>query len=99
MPSTPDMIRDSQPPRRGLHGWLEKLGLRRPELRAWAMYDWANSAMVTTIITAIFPIYYASVACNGVFSPDEARRRYARPRDRHGHHRRCSRPCWEPSPT
>ena len=48
-----------------------------PELRAWAMYDWANSAMVTTIITAMFPIYYASVACKGVFDPDEATRRYA----------------------
>ncbi|MGH7333430.1 MAG: MFS transporter [Candidatus Rokuibacteriota bacterium] len=45
--------------RRGL---LHKLGLHRPELRAWAMYDWANSAMVLVIITAVFPIYYASVA-------------------------------------
>ena len=41
------------------------------------MYDWANSAMVTTIITAVFPIYYASVACKGVFDPEEATRRYA----------------------
>ena len=56
---------------------LEKLGLHRPELRAWAMYDWANSAMVTTIITAIFPIYYSSVACEGVFTPEEATRRYS----------------------
>ncbi len=30
----------------GCMPWLEKLGLGRPELRAWAMYDWANSAMV-----------------------------------------------------
>ena len=35
--------------------WLEQLGLGRPELRAWAMYDWANSAMACTIITAVFP--------------------------------------------
>jgi UMF1 family MFS transporter len=42
------------------------LGLGRPELRAWAMYDWANSAMVTTIITAVFPIYFAKVACADV---------------------------------
>ncbi|HXI21548.1 MAG TPA: MFS transporter [Gemmatimonadales bacterium] len=41
---------------------LERLGLHRKELRAWAMYDWANSAMVTTIITAVFPIYFSSVA-------------------------------------
>jgi UMF1 family MFS transporter len=36
--------------------------LHRPELRAWALYDWANSAVVTTIISAIFPIYFYRVA-------------------------------------
>jgi MFS transporter, UMF1 family len=41
---------------------LERLGLHRRDLRAWAMYDWANSAMVTTIVTAVFPIYFAKVA-------------------------------------
>ncbi len=41
---------------------LDRLGLHRKELRAWAMYDWANSAMVTTIVTAVFPIYFAAVA-------------------------------------
>jgi len=40
---------------------LERLGLGRPDLRAWAMYDWANSAFQTTIIAAVFPIYFASV--------------------------------------
>ena len=35
---------------------LERLGLGRPEVRAWAMYDWANSAYQTTIIAAVFPI-------------------------------------------
>jgi UMF1 family MFS transporter len=44
---------------------LQPLGLSRPELRAWAMYDWANSAMVCTIITAVFPIYYSKVAFAG----------------------------------
>ena len=34
---------------------LDRLGLHRKELRAWAMYDWANSAMVTTIVTAVLP--------------------------------------------
>ena len=43
-------------------GWLGAVGLDRPELRAWAMYDWANSAMVTTIIAAVFPIYFSEVA-------------------------------------
>lgn len=41
---------------------LERLGLHRPELRAWVMYDWANSAFMVTIVTAVFPIYFSSVA-------------------------------------
>jgi UMF1 family MFS transporter len=44
---------------------LERLGLHRPELRAWAMYDWANSAFWATIIL-IFPIYFIKVAAQGV---------------------------------
>jgi MFS transporter, UMF1 family len=40
---------------------LERLGLHRRELRAWAMYDWANSAFQTTIIAAVFPIYFHNV--------------------------------------
>lgn len=42
------------------------LGLHRPELRAWAMYDWAISAVQTTIITAVFPIYFVKVAGKGL---------------------------------
>jgi UMF1 family MFS transporter len=41
---------------------LERLGLHRPELRAWAMYDWALSGLSTVIVTAIFPIYFVKVA-------------------------------------
>ncbi|HUF89157.1 MAG TPA: MFS transporter [Gemmatimonadota bacterium] len=41
--------------------FLERIGLGRPELRAWALYDWANSAWVLTIQTAVFPIYFKSV--------------------------------------
>ena len=41
---------------------LRRLGLHRRELRAWAMYDWANSAFQTTIITAVFPDFFAAVA-------------------------------------
>jgi len=59
------------PPAAKRTGWLATLGLDRPELRAWAMYDWANSAMVTTIITAVFPIYYEKVACAGM-KPERA---------------------------
>lgn len=37
---------------------LTRIGLRTREQRAWAMYDWANSAMVTVIVAAIFPIFF-----------------------------------------
>jgi len=55
---------------------LEKIALHRPELRAWAMYDWANSAMATTVIGAIFPIYFSKVA-GAALSPVEATRCFA----------------------
>jgi MFS transporter, UMF1 family len=45
---------------------LDKLGLHRPELRAWAAYDWAISAVQVGIMTAIFPIYYVKVAGAGL---------------------------------
>jgi UMF1 family MFS transporter len=41
---------------------LSRLGLDRPELRAWAMFDWATSAVQTTIMVAVFPIYFVKVA-------------------------------------
>ncbi len=46
--------------------FLATIGLGRPELRAWAMYDWANSAMMTTIVTAVFPIYFSEVAATNL---------------------------------
>ncbi|MEQ8904837.1 MFS transporter [Ekhidna sp.] len=33
-------------------------------IRAWCMYDWANSVYSLTITSAIFPIYYQAVAVN-----------------------------------
>jgi len=52
---------------RGGPGWsakgaLARLGLGRPELRAWAAYDWANSAFYTVVITAVFPPFFISLA-------------------------------------
>ncbi|HML22056.1 MAG TPA: MFS transporter [Aggregatilinea sp.] len=38
--------------------------------RAWAMYDWANSAFATTVLAAVLPAYYSSVA--GANLPSEA---------------------------
>lgn len=55
---------------------LENLGLHRPELRAWAMYDWANSAFVTIIITTVFSPYFTKQACQGL-TDDKAATLYA----------------------
>ena len=57
-------------------GLLARIGLHRPELRAWAMYDWANSAFQTTIITAVFPRFFSDYAAAGL-SPTEATARFA----------------------
>lgn len=46
--------------------FLERLGLHRPELRAWALYDWANSAYILAVQTAIFPLFFAEVAAHGL---------------------------------
>ncbi len=53
------MAHPSQPAGTSL---LHRLGLSRPELRAWAMYDWAISALQTTVLVAVFPIYFVRVA-------------------------------------
>jgi UMF1 family MFS transporter len=44
---------------------LERVGLGRPELRAWALYDWANSAWVLSVMTVIFPLYFERVLAAG----------------------------------
>ena len=46
--------------------WLDRLGLGRPELRAWAMYDWAVSALQAVVLTAVFPIFFVRVAAYGL---------------------------------
>ena len=55
---------------------LARIGLDRPELRAWAMYDWANSAFQTTIITAVFPRFFSDYAAAGL-DPTDATARFA----------------------
>jgi MFS transporter, UMF1 family len=54
--------------------FLTRLGLDRPELRAWAMYDWAASAVQTTIMVAVFPIYFVKVAGAGLAEGGAAQR-------------------------
>ena len=58
-------------PRRSIR---DRLGLHRPELRAWAMYDWANSAFATPIMAAVLPVYYHQVAA--VDLPENLRTAY-----------------------
>jgi UMF1 family MFS transporter len=49
-------------PQEATRSFLDVLGLHRKELRAWAMYDWANSAFATTVMAGVLPVYYATVA-------------------------------------
>jgi UMF1 family MFS transporter len=55
---------------------LDRLGLHRRELRAWAYYDIANSAWMTTILQAFSPGFFVPFAARGL-APDVARSRYA----------------------
>ncbi len=55
---------------------LARVGLVTPEQRAWASYDWANSAYFTTIVTAVFPAFYATYAAAGL-EPAQATTRFA----------------------
>jgi MFS transporter, UMF1 family len=40
---------------------LSRLGLGTPAVRAWAAYDWGNSAFATTVMAAFLPVYYSTV--------------------------------------
>ncbi len=42
----------------------------RKRVRAWTLYDWANSAFVTTVLAAVLPTYYSAVA--GATLPSQA---------------------------
>jgi len=53
-----DMVSEREPGKRP--SLLARLGLHRPELRAWALYDWANSVFMTTVLQ-VFQIYFPSV--------------------------------------
>jgi UMF1 family MFS transporter len=57
--------------------WLDRLGLHRRELRAWALYDVANSAWITTVMTTVFPIYFVAFAVHSGLSDPGARSRFA----------------------
>ena len=56
---------------------LDRLGLHRRELRAWALYDVANSAWMTTVMTAVFPDFFVALATGAGLSDPAARSRFA----------------------
>jgi len=56
---------------------LDRLGLHRRELRAWALYDVANSAWITTVMTTVFPPFFVALAIGAGLSDPEARSRFA----------------------
>jgi UMF1 family MFS transporter len=58
-----------------LNRLLARVGLVTPEQRAWAWYDWANSTYFTTVITAVFPSFFATYAAKGL-DPAAATARY-----------------------
>lgn len=45
--------------------------LHKKAISAWTMYDWGNSAFATTIMAAVLPVYYTSVAA-GNLAPNMA---------------------------
>lgn len=54
----------------GTVSYPSDLGEYKRRIRAWTLYDWANSAFATTILAAVLPIYYSQVA--GATLPSEA---------------------------
>ncbi|MFN8527180.1 MAG: MFS transporter [Anaerolineae bacterium] len=52
-----------------LHRQTDEATYRR-RIRAWTLYDWANSAFATTILAAVLPVYFSQVA--GASLPSEA---------------------------
>jgi len=43
----------------------------RAAVRAWCLYDWANSAFATSVVAAILPVYFASTAAR-TMAPHQA---------------------------
>ena len=40
--------------------------MNQKAIRSWILYDWANSAFVTTMVAAVLPIFYFDVAAAGL---------------------------------
>jgi len=63
-------------PQKTAPSWAARLGLGSRPKRAWALYDWANSAYITTVVTALFPVYFSAVAAQDI-PPQSATQRFA----------------------
>ncbi len=48
---------------------LDPSGRRRAQ-RAWCLYDWANSAFATSVVSAILPVYFARTAARNMPAHD-----------------------------
>jgi UMF1 family MFS transporter len=55
---------------------LNRLGLSRPELRAWVAYDWANSVFMTSVIQ-VFQAYFPTALAIGLTGAESSARFYA----------------------
>ena len=49
---------------------------KKKAIKGWVMYDWANSVFATTIMAAVLPVYYSSVAA-GNLAPNIATAKWA----------------------
>jgi UMF1 family MFS transporter len=60
------MIEDLRSNRRNPHDdQTERTGRKRAQ-RAWCLYDWANSAFATSVVSAILPVYFARTAAKSM---------------------------------
>ena len=59
-----------------LSSLLARLGLSRPELRAWVAYDWANSVFMTSVIQ-VFQSYFPTVLAVSLGKAESSARFYA----------------------
>jgi UMF1 family MFS transporter len=50
---------------RPVKGEILKSFFRLSRENAWCLYDWGNSAFVTTIVAAVLPVYFAETICAG----------------------------------
>ena len=55
---------------------LKQLGLETRAHRAWALYDWANSAFATVIMSTVLPPFFAGYFARGL-APNRATSSYA----------------------